>query len=153
MNKIYTATEEDIACLVKLHTDSFALGYERPWSEDSFKSALSMTGMKTLIFKNKNKCTAFLMYRNVLDEAEIILLGVDPDHQRQGYAHNLLQHAIHDLKLANVTKIFLDVREDNHAAIAFYKSCEFKESGLRKGYYHLLNEQIKDAKSLYLFIK
>lgn len=52
-------------------------------------------------------------------------LAVHPDHQRQGFARELMQHAEGLLRAAGCPKINLQVRSTNTAVIAFYESIGF----------------------------
>ncbi len=52
-------------------------------------------------------------------------LAVDPDHQRQGLARELMQHAEALLSAVGCPKINLQVRSANTAVIAFYESIGF----------------------------
>jgi len=52
-------------------------------------------------------------------------LAVHPDHQRQGLARELMQHAEALLRTAGCPKINLQVRSTNTAVIAFYESIGF----------------------------
>lgn len=52
-------------------------------------------------------------------------LAVHPEHQRQGHARELMQHAEALLRAAGCPKINLQVRSTNAAVIAFYESIGF----------------------------
>lgn len=52
-------------------------------------------------------------------------LAVHPEHQRQGSARELMQHAETLLRAAGCPKINLQVRSTNTAVIAFYESIGF----------------------------
>ncbi|MBE2282617.1 MAG: GNAT family acetyltransferase [Prosthecobacter sp.] len=52
-------------------------------------------------------------------------LAVHPDHQRRGFARELMQHAEALLRAAGCPKINLQVRCSNTAVIAFYESIGF----------------------------
>ncbi|MEZ5386347.1 MAG: GNAT family acetyltransferase [Prosthecobacter sp.] len=51
--------------------------------------------------------------------------AVHPDHQRQGFARELMQHAEAMLRAAGCPKINLQVRGTNAAVIALYESMGF----------------------------
>jgi ribosomal-protein-alanine N-acetyltransferase len=71
----------------------------------------------------------FLLWRAVAtDEAEILNLAVQPAFRRRGIALELL-------KGLSLPRIFLEVRESNHAARALYLRAGFEECGLRRKYY------------------
>lgn len=52
-------------------------------------------------------------------------LTVHPDHQRRGFAREMMQHAESLLRAAGCPKINLQVRSTNTAVIAFYESIGF----------------------------
>jgi ribosomal-protein-alanine N-acetyltransferase len=68
------------------------------------------------------------------DEAEVLNLAVESDWRRRGVARALL------LTAAGGRTFFLEVRESNVAARAFYGSLGFVESGRRRDYYRFPSE-------------
>jgi [ribosomal protein S18]-alanine N-acetyltransferase len=89
----------------------------------------------------------FILVRCVAAEMEILNLAVDPDMRRQGIAARLLAHAIQQVKGSEVKRVYLEVRESNSGARAFYSSKEFVEHGRRKNYY---SQPVDDALLLVL---
>lgn len=69
--------------------------------------------------------------RTFTDEFEILSLATDPRHRRKGVARAL----IHDFCSAHRGNVFLEVRESNGTAIAFYESVGFRRTGIRHAYY------------------
>lgn len=67
-------------------------------------------------------------------EYEIHTIGVDPAFQGQGIGRRLLDEL---LAYAADGTVYLEVRTDNAAAIAMYRSAGFVEVGLRKRYYRM----------------
>ena len=78
----------------------------------------------------------FLVARWVLDEAEILLLGVAPAWRRRGLASVLTEDFLARATRAGVRRCHLEVADDNAAALALYRSCGFATVGRRKGYYN-----------------
>ncbi len=78
---------------------------------------------------------AFISYEKVLDEGQIISVATDKAHRQKGFAKKLFGEMIHLAKADGVELFTLEVRRDNHAAVALYKSLGFKEAGVRKNYY------------------
>ena len=68
-------------------------------------------------------------------EAEILVLGVAPEHRRQGVGESLIMDLRAILEALGCYVLFLEVRESNAPAIALYCNVGFEEIGLRKGYY------------------
>ena len=69
------------------------------------------------------------------DEAEIVDVAVDREHQGKGVGRLLLKETIHELKCRGISRLVLEVREGNAPARALYGSCGFSELGIRKNFY------------------
>jgi ribosomal-protein-alanine N-acetyltransferase len=73
--------------------------------------------------------------RQVLDEAEILNLAVTQGMRRQGEARALIGHLLQRFAECKVSRVFLEVRESNSGAIAFYRGAGFQAVGTRREYY------------------
>lgn len=113
--------------LSDLHKKCFP---NRPWSSDDFRD-LKKSGCEIIMSEN-----SFIVYRTIIDEAEIITIGVDPKMRNQGIASALL--AIIEKTLSNqcVKKIFLEVASNNIPGQNLYKKHGFKTVGIRPKYYN-----------------
>jgi [ribosomal protein S18]-alanine N-acetyltransferase len=67
-------------------------------------------------------------------EYEVHTIGVDPAFQGQGIGRRLLDVL---LGFADGGAVYLEVRTDNEAAIALYRSVGFEQIGVRKRYYRV----------------
>lgn len=67
-------------------------------------------------------------------EYEVHTIGVDPAYQGRGIGRRLLDEL---LKFAAGGVVHLEVRTDNAAAIALYRSAGFTQVGLRRRYYRV----------------
>jgi len=67
-------------------------------------------------------------------EYEVHTIGVDPAYQRRGVGRRLLDEL---LNIAAGGVIYLEVRTDNDAAIALYRSVGFTKVGVRRRYYRV----------------
>ncbi len=67
-------------------------------------------------------------------EYEVHTIGVDPAYQGQGIGRRLLDEL---LDFADGGVVYLEVRTDNQAAIALYRSAGFTQIGLRRRYYRV----------------
>ena len=79
----------------------------------------------------EDKIRGYMSFYQVMDEVEIIKIGIIKSYQRNGYGSFLIK----ELKKLNIKKIFLEVSTENVKAINFYLKNGFKEIGLRKRYY------------------
>jgi [ribosomal protein S18]-alanine N-acetyltransferase len=67
-------------------------------------------------------------------EYEVHTIGVDPAYQGRGIGRRLLDDL---LAFADGGVVYLEVRTDNEAAIALYRSSGFEQIGLRRRYYRV----------------
>lgn len=112
--------------LANLHKLCFP---HKPWSAEDF-AELKKSGCEIIASQN-----GFIVYRTVLDEAEIITIGVHPDARKAGIASAMLGIMENELKKSGVKSIFLEVAENNTPARELYKSNSYSEIGVRAGYY------------------
>lgn len=76
-----------------------------------------------------------LVARVLAGESEILNLAVGAEHRRLGLGSHLLAAALGRGKAMGAKQVWLEVRESNEAAIAFYHRHGFVLSGRRPGYY------------------
>jgi ribosomal-protein-alanine N-acetyltransferase len=117
---------EDCEILANLHSECFP---NKKWSAADFWN-LQKSGADIIAFEN-----SFIAWRRVLDEAEIISIGVRPSLRRSGAATALLSLMEGDLLRRGVKKIFLEVAADNAPAIGLYEKNGFARIGVRPKYY------------------
>jgi ribosomal-protein-alanine N-acetyltransferase len=123
--------EEDIDGLL----DISALSFSVSWSKDSYIQELTNPVAKYFVAKVDNKVIGFAGTWIVLDEAHITNIAVHPDHRNNGIASKLLKELINYCKNNGCVAYTLEVRSSNKAAIGLYEKYNFKEAGIRKGYY------------------
>lgn len=101
----------------------------KPWSAGDFAD-LKKSGCDIMASQN-----GFIVYRAVLDEAELITIGVHPDARRGGIAATMIELMVRDLAARGVKRVFLEVAENNHPARALYEKHGFAVVGRRPKYY------------------
>ena len=72
----------------------------------------------------------------VADELQITSLAVDPIHQRKGLGKFLLSDLIKRSSLLQTNRIYLEVKDTNEPAKAFYKAMGFIIVGNRFNFYN-----------------
>jgi len=105
------------------------------WPAASVKEVLQWQGVVALASETKGQVSGFLIGRQTGDEAEILNLALAARHRRKGEGGALLTAAMGELRIRGVSRVFLEVRESNHIAMAFYRKHGFSKSGRREGYY------------------
>ena len=139
---VTTLGPPDSAVLARLHALSFAT----PWSETALCDLLSQSGVSGLGLDG----AGFLVFRIVADEAEILTLATEPGQRRRGLGRRLVEAAALKARQSGADRIFLEVAEDNEAALALYARCGFLQVGHRRGYYRRATGTEVDARVLAL---
>jgi ribosomal-protein-alanine acetyltransferase len=83
----------------------------------------------------EGRVCGFLVARVVAGEAELLNMAVDRKDRRKGLGSKLLAAAMREAAAQQATRMYLEVRESNRAAISFYLRHGFRNSGQREGYY------------------
>lgn len=127
------------ARLAALHERAFD-GQGRPWSEAEFHALLQDNGVFLM-----HSVHGFALGRQTGPEAELLTLAVDPAAQRQGVGHQLMHEFDAALTARGIETVFLEVAQDNAAALALYARTGFIQVGQRAGYYHRPDGRVVDA--------
>ncbi len=77
----------------------------------------------------------FILSRLAGDEAEILTIAVDTEHQGRGAGRALLSENLRQAANAGAKAMFLEVAKDNAPALALYERFGFVKVGERAGYY------------------
>ena len=80
-------------------------------------------------------CIGFAVLSVIIDEADLLMICIDPDYQRSGFGGNILRFIINKAKELKVVNIFIEVRTSNAPAIILFEKHSFNYIGLRKDYY------------------
>jgi len=120
---------QDAQAMADIHAQSF----DRPWP------ALDMAvhTQRDLCFgiERNAELAAFIILSCAAGQSEILTIATAETARRKGLAGQLLHDMRAELESQKVTEIFLEVAEDNHAAMALYKKSGFQPIGRRPGYY------------------
>jgi ribosomal-protein-alanine N-acetyltransferase len=106
------------------------------WSASTIRELLATTGVSGFMAKRDGRATGLILGREVLDEGEILNLAVDKGDRRKGEGTALSRQMMNSFAARGVQCVFLEVRESNLGAIAFYERLGFRRVGRREGYYH-----------------
>lgn len=108
-----------------------------PWTLDSITNELNNPLAKYIIAEDleTNEIIGFVGVWIVAGEGDITNIAVNPKYRKHGVASNLLLNLLDICKSLNCNDITLEVRESNIPAQNLYKKFDFKEEGIRKGYY------------------
>ncbi len=110
------------------------------WTPSEFE--LNIGDVRGWVIGDREILFGFLAVRTIelASEMELLNLAVGPNWRRRGYASALLNTALAECRERRFQAVFLEVRESNQRAIAFYKKHGFAQSGRRPNYYRNPNE-------------
>lgn len=109
-----------------------------PWTRGNFTDALTH-GYIGCVEEADNEIRGYAVWMPVVDEAELLSIGVASVWQRKGIGRAILNEILEIAHQKNMRRVFLEVRASNVAAITLYRSIGFAEIGLRRNYYQGVN--------------
>ena len=123
------------------------------WDYQALVELLEQDSINMLIVYKKEKeewtedkqVIGYCLYQVVFEQAEILRIGTHPKYQRQGMASQLFDRLHEVLQSNQVESLLLEVRADNHGAIALYERQNFVVIHKRKDYYRALHQSSHQA--------
>jgi [ribosomal protein S18]-alanine N-acetyltransferase len=116
--------------LAAVHATAFGQG----WSAAEIAALVDGPGGFALLVEDEVPL-GFILCRALAGEAEILTLAVVPAARRRGLGRALVEAAAGAAALAGAEALFLEVAEDNPAALDLYRGARFAVVGARRGYY------------------
>lgn len=122
----------DAKDLARIHGQSFYRG----WPTADFESFLAdRTTPAYVACDARRRIAGFALIRIAADEAELLTIAVEPRRRGKGLGRALMDAVFADLMLSPARRMFLEVDEQNSAAIKLYEKLGFATISSRKGYY------------------
>lgn len=123
----------DAGTLAKIHASAF----DEAWDTDAFIRLLQRTGAFAIGAQRADATDlqSFILAEVAADQAEILTLATIPSARRLGLGCALVRAAQKRASQCGALAMFLEVAEDNEAAVALYSGCGFAINGRRRAYY------------------
>jgi ribosomal-protein-alanine N-acetyltransferase len=118
----------------RLHGASFAFG----WSKIDFENYLTdahIIADGAVAEGRKGELGGFILSRLTPPDAEVLTFAVDPGRRGAGLGRRILEKHLENLERGGARLVFLEVADDNEAALKLYAREGFKEIGRRENYY------------------
>jgi len=142
---------DDIDRIMAVMQAAFAPEYGEAWNrrqvEDAllmgncFYCLLSATGEEPV---GAQPAAAFSLSRYGVEEEELLLLAVDPEHRRKGFAAKLISYLEESAAKRGAKRLLLEMRRGNPAEI-LYRAQGFVPIGQRPNYYRTPSGERLDA--------
>ena len=129
--RIRSAVLADVEAMTAIERRAFG----DPWSEASFREALTSSWTFALVSVTSRGVMGYLVAREVAGTGEVLNLAVAPEARRRGFGGALLRAGLASLRHRRVTEVFLEVRESNRSAQSLYLGHGFRPVGQRASYY------------------
>ncbi len=113
---------------------AFDPAFGEAWTRSQCSGILGLGGVWLLLARRDGAAAGFALSRAVLDEAELLLLAVQPAQRRFGVGRALLAAVADEARARGATRLHLEMRDGNPAG-HLYEGAGFHEVGRRKRYY------------------
>lgn len=130
---------------------AFDRRFGEAWTRAQCAGILPMAGVTLMLARQGGTITGFTLARRTLDEAELLLIAVHPDHAGAGVGTQLLERFIADQQLAGTHHLHLEVRDGN-PAVRLYIANGFTIVGRRSNYYRGTDGERFDALTMALSV-
>lgn len=127
----YELTYDDIEKVSQMEREFFST----PWSEASIAHYMEAGNTIFVVARHGEETIGYAAVMCVLDEGNLVSIGVHDDYRQMGIASELLDIVYDMAHDRGVTSINLEVRTSNDAAIALYEKHGFVQNGRRKDFY------------------
>ena len=125
----------DLDSVVEVMNSAFDDRFGEAWTRSQCAGILPMPGVRLALARTgEGRIVGFTLFRIVADEAELLLIAVDPQFRRRGIGQSLLDHFLDDSRNSGASRVHLEVREGN-PAIVMYRRAGFGFAGRRRNYY------------------
>ena len=139
----------DLDEVMRIMNAAFRPCFGEAWTRSQCAGIMPMHGVTLTVAEAGRVPVGFSLARAVADEAELLLLAVDPADQRRGIGQALLDEFIAQALAGGAHRLHLEVRDGN-PAIELYHASGFSAVGRRRSYYHGPDGDAYDAVTLLL---
>lgn len=137
----------DMPGVMQVMTAAFDPRHGEAWTASQASGLLALPGVWLTLARLDRNVAGFAMARIAADEAELLLLAVDPEWRRRGIGKSLLTHFEGVATSRGARHFHLEVRAGN-SAIQLYTSAGYEIVGRRRNYYLGAHGSQHDALSL-----
>ena len=128
--QIREMTENDLPQVLELQRE---LAFQ-DWNEKQFLSEIKASYAYCIVCENEGKLLGYAIFHLLGPDSELLSIATRTSEQRKGIGSQLLKAGLDKLTESG-DQCFLEVRDGNAKARAFYEKHGFKLYSVRKKYY------------------
>ncbi|MBA3835979.1 MAG: ribosomal protein S18-alanine N-acetyltransferase [Sphingomonas sp.] len=141
---------DDMDAVMAIMGAAFEPTYGEAWTRSQCAGILPMAGVSLrLADRGDGTAVGFALVRTIADEAELLLIAVDPAVQHHGIGAALVDDFVALATAHGARRLHLEVRDGN-AAMILYERAGFSLAGRRRDYYRGSDGHKRDALTLAL---
>lgn len=118
--------------------------HPHPWQRRQFSDCLASAYEAQLLMAGDTLLGYFVAMKGV-EEVHLLNITVAPEHQRQGWAHVMLDALALWSRGQGAQWLWLEARDSNSRALQVYKAHGFRYVGVRRQYYPAAHGRREDA--------
>jgi ribosomal-protein-alanine N-acetyltransferase len=144
--RIEPGSSQNIDAVMRVMNAAFGDRFGEAWTRSQLGGILPMAGVSLMIARDPDSgdIAGFSLYRTVADEAELLLIAVNPANHRRGAGRLLLDDFLDRARNDGIARVHLEVRDGN-SAVSLYRDAGFSPVGRRRNYYHASDGRRFDA--------
>lgn len=131
IREVRSGQEDEINDLASMERSIFS----DAWSKRAIQETLGQNHSAALGIWKGDFLAGYVIMYYAADEGEIARIAVEPSSRRQGVAGRLFERLVSICEGKGIRRLMLEVRQNNEAALSFYKKYGFAVDGVRKNYY------------------
>lgn len=132
------ARRDDLEALLDIERRSFDV----PWTQGEMEEEFDLAYSRPWVAEQNGRVVAFGIHWLIAGESQLADIAVHPDFQRQGVGRRMLEKLLDDARSSGMSKMTLEVRAGNTAAIDLYLKRGFVETSRRPRYYEDRDEAV-----------
>lgn len=137
-------TAQDAAFVAEIERTCFS----DAWSEESIISTLLRRDFCGVCAVVDGEIVAYLLGSVLFEDSEVLRVAVPTMHRRKGFGALALDAFLSQVKAQGATRVFLEVRAGNTAAMGLYVSRGFESTRIREKYYDGIEDAVEMLKIL-----
>ncbi len=139
--------EGDIGELMDVMENAFDPLFGEAWNAGQCLGIMSLPDVWLSFAEAGDRIVGFALSRLLMDEAELLLLAVEPDVRGHGVGRALIERTVEIAVGKGAHRLLLEVRDGNQA-LDLYQGSGFSEIGRRHDYYRGSDGTTRDALTL-----